>query len=168
MRTDTASGLQLDPKNPSEASMSISGIPSNPGSYATSATNNRSAFRTDFSALAATLDAGDLSGAQSAFAGLQARQPGRFGSSGTPNDLQNTSGASPIGADIAALSKALHSGDLTGARAAFKKVQQDMGSTHRGHHHHRKHAADQQNAQSTSGIDASRDPLLDGQAGITA
>jgi len=153
--------------------MTISGIPSNANAYSTSATNHRNSFRTDFSALASALNAGDLSGAQSAFSALQSLQPGRFGSSSAPGGATSANGASPISTDIAALSKALQSGDLTGAQAAFKKVQQDMGSAQRGHHHHHKHDSGQSSSPSasTTGLDPTQDPLLgalDGQAGIDA
>jgi hypothetical protein len=148
--------------------MSISGIPSNVNPYSTSATSNRNSFRADFSALASALNAGDLSGAQSAFSALQSLQPGRFGNSSSAGGATSANSASPINTDIAALSKALQSGDLTGAQTAFKKVQQDMGSVQRGHHHHHKQGGEKASSQDMTTVDPTADPLLDGQSGLVA
>ena len=152
--------------------MTISGIPSNSNAYPTS-TNDRNSFRTDFGDLASALNAGDLSSAQNAFAALQSLQPGRFGgaSSSTTSGAQSASGASPISTDIAALSKALQSGDLSAAQTAFKKVQQDMSGAHRGHHHHHPKQATSQDsttsASSSTSTDAS-DPFSGGSLGLIA
>lgn len=172
-RTDSGVVPSLSTKTP-EDSMSISGIPSNSNAYSSS-TNSRNAFRTDFGALANALNAGDLSGAQAAFSALQSLQPGRFAAATTPstatNGAQSANAASPIGTDIGALAKALQSGDLSGAQAAFKKVQQDMSSAHRGHHHHHhKPVASPDSTTSssaTSSIDPN-DPFAGGNLGLIA
>jgi hypothetical protein len=166
--------------------MSISGIPSPSNSYFTSPTNGGNSFRADFSQLADALNSGDLSGAQSAFSALQQLQPGRFGaasSSGTTGtNGQNATGASnPISTDIATLSKALQSGDLSAAQTAFQKLQQDMSAAHQGHHHHHHKRAGGVDSTSNSGtsaplsttqgptpIDVSIDSLGSGQNGVIA
>jgi hypothetical protein len=163
-----------------EASMSISGIPSPSNSYFTSPTNGSNSFRTDFSQLADALNSGDLSGARSAFAALQQLQPGRFGAASS-SSASGASATSPISTDIATLSKALQSGDLTGAQAAFQKLQQDRGATQQGHHHHHHKRAGGVDSTSNSTatapasttqgptpVDGSIDALGSGQNGVIA
>ncbi len=95
----------------------------------------------DFTALQSTLQAGNITGAQSAFAALL-------------QDVQKTQSANgasslfapgtPAARDLAALGGALKSADLTGARKAFATLEQDIqtsaqsgaGSVAVGNHHH--------------------------------
>ncbi len=84
--------------------------------------------RAAFKALATALDSGDLAGAQSAFASLQAAKPGQSAPAAQDGP----------GADFQALSAALQSGDLAGAQKAFAALQGDLQKA-RGHHHHHHH-----------------------------
>jgi len=92
--------------------------------------------RSDFAALGQALKSGDLAGAQSAFAALQADR------SGFANALQGASGGNAVpGASAASgsaatdpfsqLAAALASGDLAAAQSAFAALQAGHG-----HHHH--------------------------------
>jgi len=98
----------------------------------------------DFKALESSLQSGDLTGAQQAFADLQ---------KDLPNSSQTTAATSSnasaptgqLGTDFQALQSALQAGDLSGAQGAFATLKQDMqsaGATHRAHHHHHQQKAD--------------------------
>ena len=53
-----------------------------------------------------------------------------------------------LAADFKALGDALQKGDISSAKTAFAKLQQDAQSIHKGHHH-RHHASGTQDTQST-------------------
>jgi hypothetical protein len=149
--------------------MSISGIPSSSNPYSVSAGNNNNPFRTDFTDLANALSSGNLSAAQSAFSAIQQLQPGRFGAAPSSTSAGSTGSTSPISADFAALGKALQSGDLNGAQAALKQLQQDLGSARQAHHHHHhKRATGAQPTDASSQNDDTNNPLGGGQVGLTA
>ena len=90
----------------------------------------------DFNALQSALQAGDLSGAQEAFAALQKDQPNSSqAAQASSASSQNSQGAK----DFQALQSALSSGDLSGAQQAFASLKQDLqgaGRPGRHHHHH--------------------------------
>src|SRR5208337_4175079 len=96
----------------------------------------------DFESLANALQSGDLSSAQSAFSSLEQNLPGisqvlQSNSSSSSSSTQT----SPVAQALQSLQSALQSGDLSGAQQAFtslEKALQSTGSTHRGHHHHRR------------------------------
>ncbi len=113
--------------------------------------NNLAQRRQDFKDLASALQSGDLSGAQKAFAAMQQSQP-NFSATTQTQNAQQASVQNPLAADFSALGKALQSGDLTAAQAAFKQLQLDMQSVGgaRHHHHHHKASATTQNTASTT------------------
>ena len=78
---------------------------------------------TNFQKLSTALQAGNLSGAQQAFASLQ-------------QNGQVPTGNSVISSDFDAVGKALQSGDLQAAQTAFQKLQQDRQTMRAAHHHH--------------------------------
>ena len=121
-----------------EIIMSISGITSS--SYYQSNLQSPSLPKaSNFKSLVQSLQNGDLSGAQQAYAALQ-----QFFSTSTSSTSASPTGqTSPISADFQTLGKALQSGDLSSAQQALAKLQQDGQSAiqaHGGHHHHH-HAA---------------------------
>jgi outer membrane protein assembly factor BamD (BamD/ComL family) len=77
-----------------------------------------------FDQLGQALQKGDLKGAQTAFAALQANAP----QGAPPQGAQGNATPSPF----AALATALQNGDLSAAQAAYAQIQQT-----RGHHNHR-------------------------------
>ncbi len=121
----------------------------------------------DYTQLANALQAGSLTGAQSAFAALQQLvQPQGGSNSGTSTD--------PITNDFNALGQALSSGNLTHAQSAFAQLesvvqvasqngtQAQNGTQVHGHHHHHHHggggspsltSSTQSSASSTSTTD---------------
>ena len=102
----------------------------------------------DFKALQTALQAGDLSGAQQAFATLQKDQPASSQAAQTANaPSQNSQGAK----DLQALQGALTSGDVSGAQQAFAALKQDIqGAGQAGHHHHRHGGSVDKDKQATS------------------
>ena len=145
--------------------MSISSISSNSDYYQSSAINGSSSLRQqgqqDFKSLMDSLQSGDLSGAQSAFASLLQLLPNlssavnsQTQSSATSSQASSSNGTNSITNDLSALGQALQSSDLTGAQNDFSKLMQDMqaikaiGGGH--HHHHHKASASSQDATSAS------------------
>ena len=116
--------------------MSVSGVCAGINNYQ-SIQSNFKQRQQDFQSLADALQAGNLPGAQQAFAALQqdrSSSPGVAGVTGTPQAGQS----SPIRQDIQALQSALQSNDLAGAQKAFTTFQQDLqqaGHTQHRHHH---------------------------------
>jgi len=81
----------------------------------------------NFNSLGQSLQAGDLAGAQQAFAALlQSAPAGGAGSTASPG-AGSDAGAS-AGADLVSLGQALQSGNLAGAQQAFTKLTQAMHS----------------------------------------
>ena len=90
----------------------------------------------DFQALAQAVQAGNLSGAQQAYATLTQSMPQSGASAnGAVNPFQQA---------IASIGGALQSGDVSGAQQGLQTMQQGMKS----HHGHRHHAAPEQGASS--------------------
>ena len=121
--------------------MSVGAVPSSSNAANASAlqSTERSAFKQrqqDFQSLAQTLSAGDLSGAQSAFAALQQD----LKNVGPAPTVQQTgsiqTGQNSLTTALQALGQALNSGDLSSAQKAFAQLQQDIQQAARGHRHH--------------------------------
>jgi len=121
-----------------------------------SSSNNADQVQQLFSQLAASLQSGDLAGAQTAFNSLQALAPDKSTASATTAEA---SSSNPFDSDIAALGTALQSGDLTSAQSAFATVQKDLQNAprpHGGHGHHEKTSTtstDSSTADSTTDTD---------------
>ena len=116
--------------------MAVSGVCANTNSYQATIQNNVKQRQQDFQSLADALQAGNLPGAQHAFATLQkdrSSSPNVTSVTGTPQAGQS----SPIRQDIQALQSALQSNDLAGAQQALTTFQQDLQQV--GHSHHRHH-----------------------------
>ena len=106
-----------------------------------------SQWKQDFKQLASSLQSGDLSGAQQAYAALQQLQQS-VQPRGQSSNGQQASSNNSIQNDFAALGQALGNGDLSTAQSAFSQLQTDMlaaaqngasgavQSAHHGHHHH--------------------------------
>jgi hypothetical protein len=146
-----------------EATISISGVSSNSGLPQTDSQSSVSQLRQTFKQLASSLQSGDLSGAQKAFASLetllQSNQSASQGSTGQSASTQK----SPVQSDLAALGQALSSGDLSAAQGDFSKLQKDLqpagqsggssqsvGSAHRHGHHHHTEASDSDSTATTT------------------
>ncbi|MGP0071704.1 MAG: hypothetical protein ACLPWF_07190 [Bryobacteraceae bacterium] len=85
----------------------------------------------DYAQLASSLQAGDLSGAQSAFASLQQALQSQGASStqsSTQSSTNSSSGSDSIANDFNAIGKALSSGNLSQAQSAFSQLQTDIRS----------------------------------------
>ncbi|HEX8986472.1 MAG TPA: hypothetical protein VF816_00805 [Rhodocyclaceae bacterium] len=113
--------------------------------------------RQDFEQLFQAMQAGDVSSAQQAYAGLQQLMPGAAStnatstsSTGSTDSTASTTsstgstaastGSAAIASDWSALGQALQSGNLSSAQSAFSQLEQDLqakaqGAGHR--HHHR-------------------------------
>lgn len=89
----------------------------------------------DFQQLMQSLQSGDLSGAQAAYAALTSQST----NSGQSISSRPSSTANTLNADLTAVGKALQSGDLKAARQAFAQLQQDAQAAAgtRPHHHRR-------------------------------
>jgi hypothetical protein len=138
--------------------VSISSISSVANAYQPTLTNwqnKLSQIRQGFKELARTLQSGDLTGAQMAFASLQPLLPNSSAGNQTQNGQQG-SGQSPFATDFSALGQALQSGDVTKAQQAYAKLQQDMQAVqgHHHHHHHNASASIQSTAPTTSSLSA--------------
>ena len=120
--------------------MAISGVSSTINAYQSNVQSTYKQRQQDVQNLASALQAGDVTGAQTAFAALQKLRPGGQTRSGQ----QGNSATSPISRDFSALGNALQSGDIAGAQSAFATLQKDVqslqhgqgGSPVGGHHHH--------------------------------
>jgi len=113
--------------------MSIAPVSSSFSAFQPSAVQgNPRQIRQDFQNLASALKSGDLAGAKDAFSALQQllqgfQPPDAGPSPGSGNKLQNQ-----LGADLAAIGKALQSGDLGSAQDSLKKLLDDMQASHGG------------------------------------
>jgi hypothetical protein len=96
-----------------------------------------------------SIDNGDMTGAKSAFDALQKNRPGAGASSSTGTNA--TTGTSQRDQDIAALGKAIDSGDADAAKQALAKLRDDgknaagaaqgASGAQGAHHHHHGHKA---------------------------
>jgi hypothetical protein len=91
---------------------------------------NTTRSHNNFQKLMESLQAGDISGAQTAYAALTTQASNSAQTSSSTN--------STLDSDLKAVGKALQSGDLTGARQAFAKLREDAKATagSRMHYHH--------------------------------
>ena len=111
--------------------MDVSSI-SQASSVYTGQTNSAfQSWRQNFQALGSALQAGNLAGAQSAFANLMQNAPAALGAPNT-----NTSQNQTLTQDFNTLLGALQSGNLSDAQKAFATLKQDMAAMHQTHHHH--------------------------------
>ena len=145
--------------------MSVSSVSSDPTVYQNSASRPFQQVRKDFAALGKALNSGSsdaLTTAQSAFQKLQSdllqMQQVQQTQSG-----QQTGANSQFSTDLAALEKAVQSGDLSGAQKAFAALQSDLPGAagaadpersadpecSKAHHPHH-HGGSAQNAQNTT------------------
>ncbi|MDE3015636.1 MAG: hypothetical protein KGI29_01760 [Pseudomonadota bacterium] len=112
--------------------MSISGISSSSlGIYQPS--SRQQGIRSDFKQLAQSLQSGDLTGAQAAYASIVQIQGTQSGGS------RNTS-SSPFAQMLSQVGSALQSGNLSGAQSALASWQQLAQTQGAGGHHHHHHA----------------------------
>ena len=130
--------------------MSVSAISTSSAYQQVSSTTNQGSPRGGaMKSLVDSIDNGDMSGAKSAFDALQKNRPGAGASSSTGTNA--TTGTSQRDQDIAALGKAIDSGDADAAKQALAKLRDD-GKNAAGaakgaqgaqgaHHHHRGHKA---------------------------
>ena len=118
----------------------------------------------NYNALGQSLASGDLSGAQQAYASLIQTATGAGGSDATtgatpsPTSIASSTGSSSgsssggsVGADLAALGRALESGNLAGAQQAFATLNQAIQSVGAAGHGHGAHGG----GKDASGGDAS-------------
>jgi hypothetical protein len=103
--------------------MSISGISSAQGGYQPS--SSQSTFGQDFGQLVSSLQSGNLSGAQQAYAALSQLQSSGQGPSANPNG--------PLSQALNQIGQALQNGNLGAAQQALASLQQSHHS--HGHHH---------------------------------
>ncbi|MCG6537950.1 MAG: hypothetical protein L7F78_25365 [Syntrophales bacterium LBB04] len=139
--------------------MSVSGISSTTDlSQTNSAQTKFEQVKNDFLQLGQALQSGDLITAQQAFAALQQLIPNLSAGSQAQNGQQDSS-QNPFLSDINAIGKALQSGDLTSAKAAFAKLQEDIQSAQKLHHHrhHHKTGISQNAASSLTGTSSQTD-----------
>ncbi|HVO68257.1 MAG TPA: hypothetical protein VMT12_17405 [Syntrophales bacterium] len=126
--------------------MLVSGINSNIN--INQANNQQTKFqqiRDNFQQLEQALQSGNLSGAQQTFAVLQQLMPDLF----LDNNIQNgqtSSGHGLFRTDFNAIGQALKSGNLSDAKAAFTKLQQDVSLINKGHHNRYPNVAGSQNS----------------------
>ena len=85
-----------------------------------------------FQSMGSSLQAGDLSSAQSTLAAFQQN----LQSYSTSAAQQPFGGNSQANTAYQNLSSALQSGDLSGAQKSFADLQRSLSSVHKGHHHH--------------------------------
>jgi DNA-binding FadR family transcriptional regulator len=116
--------------------MTVSGISTSTDLNQTSSTQTKfKQVKDDYQLLGQALQSGDLNAAQQAFAALQQLIPNLSSGSQAQNGQQGSS-QNPLLTDLNAIGKALQSGDLSAAKAAFAKLQQDVQSVSiKGHHH---------------------------------
>ncbi len=171
------SQLQSDFK---AASQSAQALPQGEDQYVVSSSQQglsvAQQVQQDYAQLASSLQAGDLSGAQSAFASLQQALQSQ-GASSTQSSTQSStnfsSGSDSIANDFNAIGKALSSGNLSQAQSAFSQLQTDIRSVQQaaasqtqsltqgllslleGRHHHR--GTDSSSGQNSTSTMASTD-----------
>jgi hypothetical protein len=141
--------------------VSISAVSSTSGLSQTDSQSSVNLLRQTFQQLASSLQFGDLTGAQKAFSDLEGLLQSNQSTSPTvqPASTQNNT----IQNDVAALGKALNSGDLSAAQSDFARLVKDLqpagqdaapgqsvGSAHRHGHHHHPEASDSGSAATTT------------------
>lgn len=130
--------------------MSVSAIStSSAWQQVSSATNQGSPRGGAMKSLVDSINNGDMTGARSAFDTLQKNRPGAGATSSSGTDA--TTGTSQRDQDIAALGKAIDSGDADAAKQALAKLRDDgknaagaaqgANGTQGAHYHHHGHKA---------------------------
>jgi hypothetical protein len=126
--------------------MSVSAISTSPAWQQASSTTSQGSPRGGaMKSLVDSINNGDMTGAKSAFDALQKNRPGAGATSSTGTDA--TTGTSQRDQDIAALGKAIDSGDADAAKQALAKLRDDgknaagaaqgtQGAQGAHHHHH--------------------------------
>ena len=104
--------------------MSITSITSNAPAFQTNPPQNT--VRQNFQQLSQSIQSGDLSVAQTAYASLIQNLPQQ--SAGNGNN--------PFQQAIASIGSALQSGDISGAQQTLQTMQSQMKGMHHHHHHH--------------------------------
>jgi len=124
-------------------------------------TSPQAQFRQDFSQLAKSIQSGDLSGAQQAFASLTQLQGNGQGPGSNPN--------SPIGQALSQIGQALRNGDISGAQQALQSLAQQAPGAHHGHHGHHGHAKPSGDANASASSTPPAPPSSNGSTtvGIT-
>ena len=139
--------------------MSVSAISTSSAWQQVSSTTSQGSPRGGaMKSLVDSINNGDMTGAKSAFDALQKNRPGAGASSSTGADA--TSGTSPRDQDIAALGKAIESGDADAAKQALAKLRDDgrnaagaaqgTQGAQGAHHHHHGHKAQAAGASSAT------------------
>jgi len=134
--------------------MSVSAISTSSAWQQVSSTTNQGSPRGGaMKSLVDSIDNGDMSGAKSAFDALQKNRPGAGAGASSSTGTNATTGTSQRDQDIAALGKAIDSGDADAAKQALAKLRDDgknaagaaqgaQGAQGAHHHHgHKAHAA---------------------------
>ncbi len=141
--------------------MSVSAISTSSAWQQVSSTANQGSPRGGaMKSLVDSIDNGDMTGARSAFDTLQKNRPGAGSTSSTGTDA--TTGTSQRDQDIAALGKAIDSGDADAAKQALAKLRDDgknaagaaqgtQGAQGAHHHHHGHKAQAAGGSSATSG-----------------
>ena len=117
--------------------MAVSGVCVGTNSYQSTIQSTFKQRQQDFQSLADALQAGNLPGAQQAFAALQQDRASSSHVAGVTG-TQQTGQSSPIRQDIQTLQSALQANDLAGAQKALTTFQPDLqqaGHAQPRHHH---------------------------------
>jgi hypothetical protein len=122
--------------------MNITDISTTTSYSSTNVQNPRQRTFQDLRSLAQSLQSGDLTSAQSAFATWQNDLQSNANSNSTsdPNATQPFGNNAKANSDVQALQSALQSGDLNGAQKAFATLKQDLRGTHHAHRAHHQQA----------------------------
>jgi hypothetical protein len=138
--------------------MSVSAISTSSAWQQVSSTNQGSPRGGAMKSLVDSIDNGDMTGAKSAFDALQKNRPGAGATSSAGTNA--TTGTSQRDQDIAALGKAIDSGDADAAKQALTKLRDDgknaagaaqgAQGTQGAHHHHHGHKAQAAGGSSTT------------------
>jgi hypothetical protein len=116
--------------------MAVSGVCAGNNTYQSTLQSNVKQRQQDFQSLADALQAGNLQGAQQAFAALQ-KDRSASPQVAAVTGSQQAGQSNPLHQDIQALQSALQANDLPGAHKALTTFQQDLQQA--GHAHHRHH-----------------------------
>lgn len=137
--------------------MSISSVSNNTTPLQTSQMSGAFKQRKqDFAALGSALQAGDLAGAQKAYAALQQDTQGIGQARGGQGDKDDTTQTAQSGTTstkdmMDQLKQALSTGDMQGAQQAYAAIQQKMQANQsQGHHHHHHGSGSQSGSSSTT------------------
>jgi hypothetical protein len=143
--------------------MSVSAISASSAYQQVSSTTNQGSPRGGaMKSLVDSINNGDMTGAKSAFDALQKNRPGAGAGTTSSSGTGATTGTSQRDQDIAALGKAIDSGDADAAKQALAKLRDDgknaagaaqgaQGAQGAHHHHHGHKAQATGTSSATSG-----------------